>query len=80
MTITMERDTAKELITFKIQHLQETIHSILNKWGEELVEDFISKARSGKLENAEMDAITIRQLLADYNRLKELLDSVISEE
>lgn len=80
MNVSIERETAKELITFKIQHIQDLINSILDKWKEENSDDFISKAKSGELENAEMDAITMRQLIADHKRLKELLDSVTSGE
>ena len=39
--------------------------------------EFIDKARSGILKNSEMDAISIRQILADYKRLKELLNSIL---
>ena len=57
MSVSIEKETAKELITFKLQHIQEEIQSILNKWEEDNTDDFISKAKSGVLENAEMDAI-----------------------
>ena len=80
MNVSIERETVKELITFKLQHIQDLIRSILDKWGEDNSDDFISKAKSVELENAEMDAITMRQLIADYNKLKELLDSIISGE
>ena len=60
----------------KLQHIQELIRSILNKWGEENSDDFIFKAKTGELENAEMDAITIRQLVADCDKLLELLNEV----
>ena len=76
MDVSIERETAKELISFKLHHIQDLIHSILNKWDQENTDDFISKAKSGLLENAEMDAITMRQLILDYERLKELLDSI----
>lgn len=80
MNVSIERETVKELITFKLQHIQDLIRSILDKWGEDNFDDFISKAKSGELENAEMDAITMRQLIADYNKLKELFHSVTSGE
>ena len=80
MNVSIERETVKELITFKLQHLQDLIRSILDKWSEDNTDDFISKAKSGDLENAEMDAITIRQLLADYDKLKKLFQSVSSGE
>ena len=72
--------TLEELITFKLQHLQNLMRSILEKWKEENSEDFISKARSGELKDAEMDAISMRQLLADYDRLKNIYDSVTTGE
>ena len=78
MDVKIGRDTFEELAIFKLQHLQNLIRSILDKWKEDNSDDFISKARSGELKNAEMDAISIRQLLADYIRLKELYDSTIS--
>ena len=80
MSIKIERKTFEELITFKLQHLQNLMRSILNKWKEENSEEFISKARNGELKDAEMDAISIRQLLADYDRLKNIYDSVVSGE
>ena len=80
MDISIERETVKELITFKLQHIHDLIRSILDKWNEDNSDDFIAKARSGAIENAEMDAITMRQLVADYNKLRELYDSVISGE
>ena len=80
MDVSIERETVKELINFKLQHIQELIRSILNKWGEDNSDDFIFKAKTGELENAEMDAITIRQLVADCDKLIELLNEVTSGE
>ena len=57
MSVSIEKETATELITFKLQQLQEEVQAILNKWEEDNTDDFISKAKSGVLENAEMDAI-----------------------
>jgi len=79
MSVSIEKETAKELISFKLHHIQEEIQNILNRWDEDNTDDFISKAKKGILENAEMDAISIRQLLADYERLKDLLESIKSE-
>ncbi len=77
MNVSIERDTFEELITFKLQYIQDLIRSILKKWNEENSDDFIKKAKTGELENAEMDAISMRQLIADNNRLKKTFDSVI---
>ncbi|MHA1489287.1 MAG: hypothetical protein ACTSRI_06495 [Promethearchaeota archaeon] len=80
MNVSIERENVKELITFKLQHTQDLIRSIINKWDMDNFDDFMTKAKSGELENAEMDAISVRQLITDYNRLKDLLDTVISGE
>ncbi|MGQ4874776.1 MAG: hypothetical protein ACP6IY_11970 [Promethearchaeia archaeon] len=78
MDAPIERDIIKELVFFKLRHIQKTIYNILKRWGEENTDDFISKTRNGILENAEMDAISIRQLVADYKKLKKLLIKINS--
>jgi len=80
MTITLENDIAEELIKFKLQHIQEIITTTLGKWNENNIEDFIKKAKSGELAEAEMDAITIRQLAKDVEKLSILLKSVRKED
>ena len=80
MSVKIERKTLQELIVFKLQHIQNLMRSILEKWKEENSEDFILKAKNGELKDAEMDAITMRQLLADYDRLKNIYDSIASED
>jgi len=78
MSVSLKKETAKELISFKLHHIQEEIQKILKKWNEDNTDDFISKAKKRILENAEMDAISIRQLVADYKRFKKLLESISS--
>jgi len=80
MTITLENEVAEDLIKFKLQHIQETISSVLNKWNEDNIEDFIKKAKTGELANAEMDAITLKQLAKDMEKLTTLLKSVRKED
>jgi len=75
----IDRETVIELIVFKVKHFKETIDSILKKWNESNSYDFISKAKTGEIEDAEMDAITIKQLVADSNKLQSLLDSIIKD-
>ena len=76
MTISLDSETARELITFKLNSLQITLNDILSHWNQDTVEEFIQKAKSGELENAEMDAITVRQLIKDIDKLQSLLSSV----
>ena len=79
MNVEIKQETAQELIKFKLEHLSKLINKILEKWNEENVDDFINKARSGVLQNAEMDAISLKQIEADYQRLKNLLNSILKE-
>jgi hypothetical protein len=79
MTVEIEEKVVKDLISFKLQHIQKNIDLILEKWKEDTTDEFIKKARNGELENAEMDAISVRQMLADYKRLRKLLDSINSD-
>ena len=79
MNVEIKQETAQELIKFKLEHLSKLINKILEKWNEENVDDFIENARSGVLENAEMDAISLKQIEADYQRLKDLLNSILRE-
>lgn len=43
MSVSIEKETAKELISFKLHHIQEEIQNILDKWNEDNTDDFISK-------------------------------------
>lgn len=78
MNVSIEKDIVKDLIMFKLQHTQESISLIIDRWNIENADDFITMARNGELENAEMDAITMRQLMSDYNKLDDLLHDITS--
>ena len=73
MSITLDSNLAEELVKFKLKSIQNTINTILEKWHESNTDDFIQKARMGEFPNAELDAITIRQLTVDLDRLKQVL-------
>ena len=76
MTITLKNEVAKDLIEFKLKSIKNTLNEILKKWNQENAEDFIEKARSGDLPNAEMDAITVRQIINDIDELDSLYKSI----
>ena len=76
MTITLENEIAEDLIKFKLKSVQKTLSNILNNWNQDNAEDFIEKARSGEIPDAEMDAITVRQLLRDLEKFELLLKSI----
>lgn len=75
----MQQKTAQELIQFKLTHISKSINYIIAKWNQDNSDDFIQKVKSGEIPNAEMDAISLRQLEADYLKYSTLLQSVQEE-
>ncbi len=76
MNVSLDKEVAEELITFKLRRIQELIQSILKHWDESTAESFINKARDGTYPEAENDAIELRQLLLEEEKLKNLLDNL----
>lgn len=76
MNVSLDKEVAEELITFKLRRIQELIYSILNHWDESTAESFINKARDGTYPEAENDAIELRQLLLEEEKLRNLLESL----
>lgn len=76
MNVSLDKEVAEELITFKLRRVQELIHSILNHWDESTSESFINKARDGTYPEAENDAIELRQLLLEEEKLRNLLENL----
>ena len=77
--VSVDKELLMNLLDYKLNHLKEEIDRILNKWNYTSSTDFLKHAKDGTLSEAEMDAITMTQLSADYNKLREVLDSVTSE-
>lgn len=73
-TISVDKTLFEDLISFKIRRLTEDIQNILIKWKYSSANDFIDDVRSGKIREAEMDAIEIRQILHDQQELRKLLE------
>ena len=78
MKISLEKDLAEELITYKLRNIQNLIYKILERWNEESPDNFIEKARNGTYSEAENDAIDLRQLLIEEEKLKKLLENLES--
>lgn len=68
-SIPVEKELLEELIDFKLRFLYEEIDKILNKWKYEESSKFLQDARDGTIEEAEDDAITLRQLLDQREEL-----------
>ena len=74
--VKLDKSLAEDLITSKMRVLQQYIDEILNRWNESSSKKFLENARTGIHENAEDDAIELRQLLADYTNLQEILNKL----
>ena len=74
--VKLEKSLAEDLITSKMRLLQQYINEILDRWNETSSKKFLEKARKGVHENAEEDAIELRQILADYTKLQEILNKL----
>ena len=68
-SILVEKELLEELIDFKLKFLYEEIEKILNKWNYEESSKFLQDARDGTIEEAEDDAIELRQFLYEKDQL-----------
>lgn len=75
MTIELEKELARDLISSKIRHIQQLIEEIMNKWNEKSINDFLNKAETGIYREAENDAIDLKQLLHEEKKLRKLFES-----
>ncbi len=73
MSITLDKPLAVELITFKLNYIKKEIDSILEHWNEDVIEIFLEKSKDGRLEEAENDAIELKQLMLEEEKLRNLL-------
>ena len=76
MNVSLDKKVAEELITFKLRRIQAIIEEILQRWNENSIEDFLEKARDGTLEEAENDAVELRQLVFEEEQLQQLLENL----
>ncbi|MBA7665778.1 hypothetical protein ES703_73852 [subsurface metagenome] len=74
--VKLDKSLAEDLITSKLRILKQCIDEILTHWNESSSKDFLEKARTGIYENAEDDAVELRQLLLDYTKLQEILNNL----
>jgi len=74
--VSIEKEILENLVSFKLKRIQTIIQEILDRWKEKSTTFFIEKARNGTYENAENDAIELRQLLLEEKKLNELLKKI----
>jgi hypothetical protein len=78
-TVQIERGLALDLIYSRLRRVRGEIDHILCRWHETAPSAFLEKARSGEYEEAENDAIDLRQLLLEEQKLMSLLDRIGEE-
>jgi hypothetical protein len=71
--VTLDYETAKDLIDTKLRLLRSEVATILDRWSESSAEIMIRKARSGSLPEAEHDAIVLTNLLERIKEIENLL-------
>lgn len=76
MKVQMDKEVAEDLIEYKLRNIQEEIRKILERWNETDASLFLKKAKNGTYPEAENDAIDLRQLLLEEEKLKSLIKSV----
>ena len=69
MSDSIENPIVKELVTFKLNYVTKEIEKILSRWNEVNIDDFLEKAKKGRLEEAENDAIDLKQLILEQIKL-----------
>jgi len=74
--VKLDKSLAEDLITSKLRILKQYIDEILTRWNESSSKEFLEKAQTGIYENAEDDAVELRQLLLDYTKLQEILNNL----
>lgn len=75
MKVYLEKEVAEDLIGYKLRNIQENIKKILKRWNETESSTFLEKAKNGTYSEAENDAIDLKQLLLEENKLNNLMNS-----
>ena len=68
-SVPVEKELLEALIDLKLRFLYDEIDKILNKWSYEESSKFLQDARDGTIEEAENDAIELRQFLYEKDQL-----------
>jgi len=74
--VSIDKKIIEDLVQYKLSNIGKHIQDILNRWNEISADIFIEKARKGIYEEAENDAIELRQLLLEEEKLHKLLDDL----
>ena len=67
--VSVDKELLMSLLDFKLNHLKEEIDRILSKWNYMSSTEFLKHAKDGTLSEAEMDAIEMKNLNDERERL-----------
>ena len=67
--VSVDKDLLINLLDFKLIRLKDEIDRILNRWDYTSSNEFLKHAKDGTLEEAEMDAIELTNLIDERERL-----------
>jgi hypothetical protein len=67
--VSVDKVLAEELVDLKLQQLAQEIANILLKWEYKTVDKFLKDAENGTLAEAEMDAISMTNLIDQREEL-----------
>ena len=70
--VSLNKELAEDLINSKLRIIIEEMEKILQKWKYDSIELFLTDSKSGKIRNAEDDAIVIQNLLDDQEELYQI--------
>ena len=71
-SVSIEKELLEDLLDSKLAMIAEKINQILKKWKYNSVELFLTHSADGTLEEAELDAISLTNLIDKRNNLFEL--------
>ena len=74
MSISIDRNIAIDLIQTKLEILDKHIEAILNKWGYNNIDDFLTDGRAGKLEEVLDRARNMMTMFNDIVGFESTLD------
>ncbi|TFG23995.1 MAG: hypothetical protein EU529_05705 [Promethearchaeota archaeon] len=68
--VKIEKEYLAQLVDFKLNHLRKKIEKILKKWGYTSSNKFLEDAKNGTISEAEEEAIILKNLEDEIDRLE----------
>lgn len=78
--VKIDKENLVQLVDFKLGRLRKEIKKILSKWNYSSSRNFLDDARNGTLSEAEEDAIILRNLEDEIERLEQQKTNWLKQE